>query len=68
MHDVAPIVTFDQPQKWKAFTIRSNEQQESKLDNIIHRLGGGGGGGGGGGSLLEWAAWLPLILSWKTLV
>ena len=39
-HEVAPIVTFDQPQKWKAFTIMYNEQQDSKLHNIILRLGG----------------------------
>ena len=40
MHEVAPIVTFDQPQKFKAFTITYNEQQGSKLHKIILRLGG----------------------------
>ena len=39
-HQMPPIVTFDQPQKWKAFTIMYNEQQDSKLHNIILRLGG----------------------------
>ena len=38
--EVAPIVTFDHPQKWKAFNIMYNEQQDTKLHNIILRLGG----------------------------
>ena len=39
-HEVAPIITFDQPQKWKAFTIMYNKPPDSKLHNIIIRLGG----------------------------
>ena len=38
--EVAPMVTFDQPQSWKAFIIMYNEQQGSKLHSIILRLGG----------------------------
>ena len=40
MYEVAPLVTFDQPQSWKAFLIMYNEQQGSKLHSIILRLGG----------------------------
>ena len=34
------MVTFDQPQSWKAFIIMHNEQQGNKLHSIILRLGG----------------------------
>ena len=37
-YEVAPMVTFDQPQSWKAFIIMYNEQQGSKLHSIILRL------------------------------
>ena len=39
-YEVAKMVTFDQPQSWKAFIIMYNEQQGSKLHSIILRLGG----------------------------
>ena len=39
-YEVAPMVTFDQPQSWKAFIIMYNEQQGSQLHSIIFRLGG----------------------------
>jgi hypothetical protein len=35
-----PIITFDQPLYWKAHQILSNEADESKLKNIVLRLGG----------------------------
>jgi hypothetical protein len=36
----SPILTFDQPLYWKAFTIRENEEHSSPLKRIILRLGG----------------------------
>ena len=39
-YEVAPMVTFDQPQSWKAFIIMYDEKQGSKLHSIILRLGG----------------------------
>ena len=39
-YEVAPMVTYDQPQSWKAFFIMYNEQQGSKLHSIILTLGG----------------------------
>ena len=35
-----PIITFDQPLWWKAFTIIQQEPAESKLKSIVLRLGG----------------------------
>ena len=52
-YEVAPMVTFDQPQSWKAFLIMHNEQQGSKFHSIILRLGA---------FLLEWPSWFPLIM------
>ena len=39
-YEVAPMVTFDQPQSWKSFIIIYNEQQGSKFHGIILRFGG----------------------------
>ena len=39
-YEVAPMVTFDQPQSWEGFIIMYNEQQGRKLHSIILRLGG----------------------------
>ena len=39
-YDITPIVTFDQPLWWKATIIMENEPQNSKLKNIVLRLGG----------------------------
>lgn len=35
-----PVITFDQPLYWKAFTIICNENEESSLKSIVLRLGG----------------------------
>jgi hypothetical protein len=39
-YNSSPILTFDQPLYWKAFTIRQNEDESSPIKNIILRLGG----------------------------
>ena len=55
-YEVAPMVTFDQPQSWKAFIIMYNEQQGSKLHSIFSDLGA---------FLLEWPSWFPLIMEYS---
>ena len=39
-HDVAPIITFDQPLWWKALMIIRSEPLDSDLRRIVLRLGG----------------------------
>ena len=39
-YNVTPVLTFDQPLYWKAFTIITNEPENSDLKSIVLRLGG----------------------------
>lgn len=39
-HNRTPIITFDQPLYWKAFTIISNDNEDSDLKSMVLRLGG----------------------------
>ena len=39
-HNVTPIVTFDQPLRWKALQIRESVPVDSDLHSIVLRLGG----------------------------
>ena len=39
-HNGQPIITFDQPLRWKAFLITATEQPNSDLRNIVLCLGG----------------------------
>jgi len=35
-----PVITFDQPLWWKAWTIITNEPQDSHLKSVVLRIGG----------------------------
>ena len=37
---VTPVITFDQPLWWKAWTIITNEPQDSHLKSVVLRIGG----------------------------
>jgi len=37
---VTPVMTFDQPLWWKAWTIKTNEPQDSHLKSVVLRIGG----------------------------
>lgn len=39
-HQIAPVITFDQPLYWKAYMIIQNEPEGSRLKKIILLLGG----------------------------
>lgn len=39
-YGVTPVVTFDQPLYWKAYTIIANEMPDSSLKSLVLRLGG----------------------------